>query len=310
MKTLVLDPIHQDAIEYGNDNLDLVLWNEVKDEDFLDAEAVVVRIYPMDKKTIDKMKSLKIIAKHGVGVDNIDIEFARENSIIVTNTPTANMESVAEFAIGLTLNCYRKISEASYEIKEGLNQIAPDHLTGYELNGKTVGLIGLGKIGKSVGNKFKNAFNTKVFVYDPFASESDCAESGFSKVESLEDVLKTSDIVSVSVPLTSHTENMLTFKELKLMKPNSILVNTSRGKIVNEDDLYEVLSEGYIFGAAIDAFAVEPVKKDHKLLSCPNFVATPHNGANTVDALKRMGTEAIDEIVRCKNESENLSPVR
>lgn len=310
MKTLVLDPIHQDAIEYGNDNLDLVLWNEVKDEDFLDAEAVVVRIYPMDKKTIDKMKSLKIIAKHGVGVDNIDIGYARENSIIVTNTPTANMESVAEFAIGLTLNCYRKISEASYEIKEGLNQIAPDHLTGYELNGKTVGLIGLGKIGKSVGNKFKNAFNTKVFVYDPFASESDCVESGFSKVESLEDVLKNSDIVSVSVPLTSHTENMLTFKELKLMKPNSILVNTSRGKIVNEDDLYEVLSERYIFGAAIDAFAVEPVEKDHKLLSCPNFIATPHNGANTVDALKRMGTEAIDEIVRCKNGSENLSPVR
>lgn len=310
MKTLVLDPIHQDAIEYGNDKLDLVLWNEVKEEDFLDAEAVVVRIYPMDKKLIDKMRSLKIIAKHGVGVDNIDIDYAWENSIIVTNTPTANMESVAEFVLSLALNCYRKISESSYEIKRGLNQIAPDHLTGYELNGKTVGLIGLGKIGKSVGNKFKNAFNTKVCVYDPFASEKDCADSGFYKMEFLEDLLRISDIVSISVPLTPYTENMLTLKELKLMKPSSILVNTSRGKIVNEDDLYEVLSEGYIFGAAIDAFAVEPVKKDHKLLSCPNFVATPHNGANTVDALKRMGTEAIDEIVRCKNESENLSPVR
>lgn len=310
MKTLVLDPIHQDAIEYGNDKLDLVLWNEVKEEDFLDAEAVVVRIYQMDKKLIDKMKSLKIIAKHGVGVDNIDIDYAWENSIIVTNTPTANMESVAEFVLSLALNCYRKISESSYEIKGGLNQIAPDHLTGYELNGKTVGLIGLGKIGKSVGNKFKNAFNTKVCVYDPFASEKDCVDAGFYKMEFLEDLLRISDIVSISVPLTPYTENMLTLKELKLMKPSSILVNTSRGKIVNEDDLYEVLSEGYIFGAAIDAFAVEPVKKDHKLLSCPNFVATPHNGANTVDALKRMGTEAIDEIVRCKNESENLSPVR
>lgn len=306
MKTLVLDPIHQDAVEYGNKNLDLILWNEVTEEDFLDAEAVIVRIYPIDKKIIDKMKSLKIIAKHGVGVDNIDLNYAKEKNVVVTNTPTANMESVAEFVVGLALNCYRKISESLNEIKGGLNKIAPGNLTGYELNGKTVGLIGLGKIGKSVGNKFKHAFNMKICIYDPFASIEDCTALGFSKVDNLEDLLKVSDVVSISVPLTSDTENMLTLKELKLMKPNAILINTSRGKIINEEDLYQALSEGYIFGAAIDAFAEEPVQKTHKLLSHPNFIATPHNGANTEDALMRMGTEAINEIVRYKNEDENL----
>jgi D-3-phosphoglycerate dehydrogenase len=307
LKTLVLDPIHQDAVEYGNNNLDLVLWDEVREKDFVDAEAVIVRVYSIDKQIIDKMKSLKIIAKHGVGVDNIDIDYAKKHNIIVTNTPTANMESVAEFVIGLTLNCCRKVLTSHKKIEEGLNKIAPSNLSGYELSGKNVGLIGLGKIGKSVGRKFKSAFNMKVQVYDPFTSEKECKEEGFSKINTLAELLRTSDIVNISVPLTQNTKNMISYQELKLMKTTGILINTSRGGIVDEDALYETLSKGHIFGAAIDAFSEEPVKQEHKLLSCSNFIATPHNGANTVDALKRMGTEAIDEVVRCKNSEDNHS---
>ncbi|HZH58508.1 MAG TPA: NAD(P)-dependent oxidoreductase [Metabacillus sp.] len=169
--------------------------------------------------------------------------------------------------------------------------------------------MGLGRISTLVGVKLKAAFNTKVVVYDPYTTDSMCEKEGFIKYKDLDNVLKESDIVSVSVPLTKDTENLIAARELSLMKENGILINTSRGKVINENDLYDALQNNTIFGAAIDAFAEEPVSKEHLLLTCNNFIGTPHNGANTKDALIRMGTQSVDEFVRLMNNEKALSKI-
>ena len=306
MKTIIFDPISDEALEYACDKLDEVIkWDEFSDEDLESCEACIIRVYKLDKEAIDKMPNLKIIAKHGVGVDSIDLDYAKSKGIRVTNTPTANSNSVAELIIGLSLAVSRKIVDSHKMVLEGVDRIAPPKLTGFELSGKTLGTIGLGNIGSIAANTFINGFGMKVLVYDPYIDDSQCAEHGLTKVENLEDLLKESDIINISAPLTDATENMIAKEQIDLMKKNAIIINAARGKIVNEADLYDALKAGRIFGAAMDAFEVEPVKKDNPLLTCDNFIATPHNGANTVDSLIRMGTGAIDEIVRKKNGEDN-----
>jgi D-3-phosphoglycerate dehydrogenase / 2-oxoglutarate reductase len=298
MKTFIFDPIEPSAVDYAKEKLDVVTWIDKDITNYSIAEAVIVRTFEMSKEIIDQMPNLKIIAKHGVGVDNIDLNYAKSKGIIVTNTPHANMHSVSELVIGLALNCARKINLSHKMVENGINKNSPVELAGFELQEKTIGLIGLGRIGSLVGYKLKAAFGMNVIVFDPYTSESKCHEEGFTKYDSLEDLLKVSDIVSISVPLTKDTENLISAREISLMKKNAILINTARGKVINEQDLYNALQNGDIFGAALDVFAEEPISKDHPLLSCENFIGTPHNGANTVDALIRMGIGAVDEIVR------------
>lgn len=310
IKTLILDPISETAVEYGNDNLELITWNNpsIKNH-FADAEAIIVRTFKVTSEIIESMPKLKIIAKHGVGIDNINLEHAREKNIIITNTPTANMNSVAELIFALTLACARKIVESNNRIFNGIEENSPLDLRGIELENKTLGLIGLGKIGTLVGYKFKQAFNMKILVYDKYMSLEDCEKLGFYKYENLDSLLIESNVVNLSVPLTPETKNMITSRELSLMKKNAILINTSRGGIINERDLYTHLKTEQHFSASLDAFEIEPVPKSHPLLTCDNFIATPHIGANTDEALIRMGTQAIDEIIRFKKGIDNLSIV-
>ncbi len=306
MTTIIFDPISDQALDYAYKNLkEVIRWDEVKEEDLEKCEACIIRVYKLDKYTIDKMPNLKIIAKHGVGTDSIDLDYAKSKGIRVTNTPTANSNSVAELIVGLSLALARKIVDSHKKVLEGVDRISPPELTGFELSNKTIGLIGLGNIGKIAANTFVNGFSMKVIVYDPYLDEKTCEDLGFSKVEQLEDLLKQADIVNISVPLTKGTENMIGHDQFKQMKETAILINASRGKIVNEADLHDALKEKAIFGAAMDAFEVEPVEKDNPLLECENFIATPHNGANTVDSLVRMGTGAVDEIVRLNKGEEN-----
>lgn len=307
MKTYIFDPISAEALTYAKTHLDVVCWDSPDIANYAQAEAVIVRTFKMNSAVIDKMPNLKIIAKHGVGVDNIDIPYAKSKGIRVTNTPAANMNSVAELIIALALNCVRKITQSQYAVKKGIEKNSPLYLSGYELSGKVLGLIGLGKIGISVGQKLRAAFSMRVLVHDPFIAEEQCHSLGFSKTESLAELLSSGDIISISVPLTKETQNMIARQEIALMKKTAVLINTSRGGIVNEADLSEALKQHKIFGAALDVFREEPVSKNHPLLACDNFIATPHNGANTKDALIRMGLGAVDEIIRLKNAQPALS---
>lgn len=309
MKTFIPDPISAEALAYAQAHLDVVRWDSPEINDYSEAEAIIVRTFKMTPEIIDQMPKLKIIAKHGVGVDNIDIPYAKSKDIRVTNTPTANMNSVAELIIGFALNCVRRVTQSQFAVLNGLEKNSPLYLSGYELSGKTLGLIGLGKIGISVGKKLRAAFDMNIIAYDPFATAEQCNTLGFAKIADLDELCRQGDIISISVPLTKETKNLIASHELSLMKETAVLINTSRGGIVNEDDLYEALKNRKIFGAALDVFVQEPVPKSHPLLACDNFIATPHNGANTADALIRMGVGAVDEIVRLKNNEDPLAPL-
>ena len=307
MKTFIPDPISAEALAYAQSHLNVVRWDSPEIDDYAEAEAIIVRTFKMTPEIIDQMPKLRIIAKHGVGVDNIDIPYAKSKGIRVTNTPTANMNSVAELIIGFALNCVRRVTQSQFAVLNGLEKNSPLYLSGYELSGKTLGLIGLGKIGMSVGKKLRDAFGMNILVYDPFASAEQCNSLAFAKIAGLDELCRQGDIISISVPLTKETKNMIASHELSLMKETAVLINTSRGGIVNEEDLYEALKNRKIFGAALDVFVQEPVPKNHPLLTCDNFIATPHNGANTADALIRMGVGAVDEIMRLKNNEEALA---
>lgn len=307
MKTYIFDPISDDALAYARKYLDVVTWDDPQINDITQAEACIVRTYKIGKAQIDAMPKLRIIAKHGVGTDNIDIPYAKSNGILVTNTPTANSNSVAEQAIALILDCSRKITQAHIDNEKGLERNQPMYLKGYEITGKKLGLIGIGHIGLLVGQKLKSAFTMDIYAYDPFVSNEKCQSMGFHKLATVDEIIKTCDIISISVPLNDSTRNLISKRELDMMKPTTILINTSRGGIVNEEDLYQALQQKKIWGAGFDAFVAEPLPAHHKLFTCFNFVGTPHNGANTYEALTRMGTGAVDEIVRVEKNEPTLT---
>ncbi len=310
MRIYIPDPIHNLPLAYSEKIGEVVKWDDEKIADWHDADALIVRTAKVTKEKMLQSPNLKIIAKHGIGTDNIDIEAAKELGIIVTNTPHANMESVAELAVSLILSSARKVPRALNMIRNGLDKLAPKELTGVELGGKTAGLIGLGRIGQKVGNILRYGFNMDVIGFDPYLSAEAAEKLGIKKYEDLIEMLKISDVISISVPLVPSTVNLIAKSELNVMKESSILVNTSRGKIVNEADLYDALSTNKIGAAALDVFEIEPPSKNNKLFELDNFIGTPHIGAATEEALIRMGQTAIEEIERVKNGEEPFYKVK
>lgn len=310
MKIYITDPIHELPLSFAQRNGEVVKWDDPGIVDWSDAEALIVRTEKVSKERMLKCPKLKIIAKHGMGTDNIDIKSANELGIIVTNTPNANMESVAELVVSLILSCARKVPLAMGMIKNGIDRLAPKELTGLELEGKAAGLIGLGKIGQKVGKILNNGFNMNIIGFDPYINHEKAKELGIEKYDDLSEMLQKCDVISVSVPLTSSTGNLICKSEFDVMKDSAILINTSRGKIVNEADLYEALSNNKIRAAALDVFETEPPTGKNPLFSLNNFIGTPHIGAATEEALIRMGQTAVEEIIRVRDGLAPLYPVK
>ena len=301
MNIYILDPIHELPLLNAENSGKVIKWDDEAINDLSKADAIIVRTNKITKEKMLMAPNLKIIAKHGIGTDNIDLDAAKKFGIIVTNTPRANMESVAELAASLVMSCARKIPEAFTMIKEGIEKIAPEELIGMELSMKTIGLVGLGRIGYRVGTIFKNGFNMNVVGYDPYLSNDKALELGIKKFDNLKEMLKTSDVISISVPLMPSTTNLITKEEFEVMKSKAILVNTSRGKIVNEADLYEALKFKKIGAAALDVFETEPPTNGNPLFTLDNFIGTPHIGAATEEALIDMGQTALEEIIRVRD---------
>lgn len=283
--------IHQDALEYlaGESNLILGFGdNKVSyDEGYKKADAVVLRApVSFGKMDIDKAPNLKVISRHGVGVENIDIDYASSKKIPVLNTAGANTESVAEHALGAMLAISKRIVENDGKTRKGLfNQ--RDNLIGMELFGKKLGVIGYGKIGAEVARKCKVALSMDVTAFDPFVDEETLKKSDIKKAHNLDDILNC-DYVAVFVPLTPSTENLISEDEFKKMKKNSFLIHMSRGGVVDEDALASALANGTIRGAAIDVFKEEPPRENHKLFELENLIVTPHTAAHTEEAFRNM----------------------
>lgn len=302
MKIYILDPVDESVISHARDKYEVIAYPESRDSDWHnDAAAVIVRTYVISRDDIARAKNLKIIAKHGVGVDNIDVACAKEFGIAVTNTPSANAISVAEYVLTLTLALYRNVKLYPSKLLAGDFRAEP---AAFELSGKRVGLIGLGDIGGRVANMFSQGFGASVSAYDPYASDETFNKYGVTQSTDINDLLRTSDIISLHVPLTSSTRNLIASEQLRLMKKNAVLINVARGGVVDEDALYIALKHRDIFAAACDVFLSEPVPASHPLLTLDNFLGSPHVAGTSNESLIRMGMGAlanIDAVLNGKN---------
>ncbi|MDK2984202.1 MAG: D-3-phosphoglycerate dehydrogenase / 2-oxoglutarate reductase [Thermococcaceae archaeon] len=300
MKVLVASPLHEKAFEIlKNAGLE-VIYEEYPDQDKLkelvkDVSAIIVRSKPkVTKEIIDAAPNLKVIARAGVGLDNIDVEYAKSKGIEVVNAPAASSRSVAELAIALMFAVARKVAFADRKMREGV--WAKKQCMGFELEGKTLGVIGFGRIGYTVA-KIASAIGMKILLYDTAKEEERAKEVGGKFVE-LEELLRNSDIVTIHVPLLESTYHLINEERLKLMKPTAILINTARGAVVDTNALVKALQEGWIAGAGLDVFEEEPLPKDHPLTKLDNVVLTPHIGASTVEAQERAGIEVAEKVVK------------
>jgi len=285
--------------KYSNEPLALLQNNgfEIERREKVDAdglkgfEAIVVGVQRITREMLLN-SSVKIIAKHGVGVDNIDLEAATELGIPVTVTPNANAVSVAELTIGFIFALSKKLIDLHnnlYQKRQFVSNV------GLELHGKILGIVGFGSIGKEVAKRAL-CLGMRVLVYDPYVEESNLRELGIEKME-LDELLRQSDFVSLHVPLNESTRHLIDREKISLMKRTAYLINTARGGVVDEKPLAEALKSGQIAGAALDVFDVEPLPADSPFFDCPNVIMTPHVGAHTYEAILRMNMMAAESIV-------------
>lgn len=257
-------------------------------------EGLIVGSDEISRKIIEHGKNLRIIARHGVGVDNIDLKAATDNNVIVTYTPHVNAEAVADFTLGLILSVARSIPQAHLSMRQGKWEATK--FIGIEIYGKTLGIIGLGGIGYRVAKRAKG-FDVKILAYDPYISHERAREVSAELVD-LETLLRESDFVTLHVALTDETRGMIGEKEFNLMKKTAYFINTSRGQAVDEKALYNALKEGKIAGAAIDVYSREPPGADFPLLRLDNVVTSPHIAAYTQEAIRRMDMMNAEDMVK------------
>jgi D-3-phosphoglycerate dehydrogenase / 2-oxoglutarate reductase len=254
-------------------------------------DAVIGGVEVWDEKAIALAPRLRIIARLGVGLDNIDLEAAAARGIAVTNVPGGNANAVAELVVGLLISLQRKITTMNNDIRDG----RWDRYVGSEVTGKTLGLVGFGAIAQLVAKRLRG-FDLKVLAHDPFANTE---TASFLDVElaPLAEVLGRADIVSVHAPDTPKTHHLISAEALSLMPSHAVLINTSRGGLVDEAALYEALVGGRLAGAALDVWENEPVSPDNPLLRLPNVVATTHAAADTEEAYHTVGVTTANAVI-------------
>jgi D-3-phosphoglycerate dehydrogenase len=263
--------------------------------------AILIRTAALPAEILEAGTALKVVSRHGVGVDNIDVETATRLGIWVTNAPESNANSVAEHTIGLIIACARNLVRCDSELRGGNFQIR-NHLIGMDLECKTLGIVGLGRIGRLVAKKASRGLDMKVIGYDPYIPQENVVPE-VQRVDDWQRIFKSSDFISLHLPANSETRGIVGKEELVLMKPTAYLINAARGEIVDEAALADALREKRIAGAGLDVFEKEPPGRDNPLLLLENVVLSPHNAALTKEAMIRMATHAaqgIDEVLSGK----------
>jgi D-3-phosphoglycerate dehydrogenase len=299
VKVFVLDPIGANGVDIlAKSGVDVVLWGDPAVGNWREeADGIVLRgTTSVTADDIARAKNLKAISKEGAGVDRIDLEAAANRGIVVMNTPGSNAEAVAEFTVGLTLALARRIAVADRRLRLG-DAANREEFKGRGLAGKTVGIVGMGHIGRKVARKWNLAFDMPVIGYDPNLPDGAWAELGYEQASNLDDLLRRADLVSIHVPLIPPTRNLIGARELGMMKPTSMLVCTSRGGVVDEAALYDALMTERIYGAALDVFVKEPPPVDHPLFGIPTFVATPHIGGASFESREAGARMAVEQLL-------------
>jgi D-3-phosphoglycerate dehydrogenase len=319
MKIIVTERIAEEGIQYLRDKGYDVDTKFGLDHDELldiieDYDAIIVRsVTKVNAELIEKAKKLKVAGRAGNGIDNIDVTACTSKGIIVVNTPESNIMAAAELAVGHSFALFRNIAQANAAARRG--DFRRNLFVGNELDGKTVGVIGLGRIGTIVARKLKGC-GMKAVAYDPYITDEKFKKHGVEKCETLEELLKQSDLITLHTPKTSETYGIVGDKEISLCKDGVRIVNAARGGLVNENALYTALKEGKVSGAAIDVLDPEPGydKKPEEqtyknpLLELDNVIISPHLGASTQEANYNVGT-AVTQLVAAALEGEMVAAV-
>ncbi|RLF69201.1 MAG: phosphoglycerate dehydrogenase [Thermoplasmata archaeon] len=297
MKVLVTDGIAEEAVKLLEEAGHEVTLDEASPEGLLEIigeyDALIVRSRTkVRKEALDLAHELKVIGRAGIGVDNIDIQYAKEKGIKVVNAPRGSTLSVAELALGHMLSLARGIAAGTRGIREG--KWLKKQLKGMELAGKTVGIIGCGRIGQALAERCK-AFGMRTIGFDPYLPKEVADKVGIELVD-LEELYRTSDFISLHVALTDETRHMVSREQFEMMKDTAYIVNCARGGVIDEDALYLALKEGIIGGAGLDVFETEP-PGETKLAEFDNVTFTPHIGANTKDAQLKAGTMVAEQVI-------------
>lgn len=271
-------------------NLNGTVFNQNELIDYIkEADAIIVGLEPINTEVLDACKNLKIISKYGVGLNNIDLDGCKKRGVKIGWTGGVNKLSVAEMTLGYMLMLSRNLYLTSNQLKQGIwNKTG-----GFQLSGKTVGIIGVGHIGKEV-IRLLQPFGCKILVND-IIEQTEYYKANNLTEATKEELYKNSDFITLHVPFDETTQNLITSESMTLMKPSAYLLNSARGGLINEDDLKIALQKGTIAGAAIDAYTEEP-PTDIEFLFLPNLICTPHIGGNAKEAVEAMGMSAIGHL--------------
>jgi len=299
---LIIQPIHEEGIKLleNNPNYNYEIIEEIKLEDIKNkiqnCDGLSIRTAKLPGEIIDLGKKLKVISRHGVGYDNVDLASIKKNKITLTITANANAVAVAEHVMFMLLNICKRKSMYDDAVKNGKFNDRNKLPKTIELWGKNILIAGFGRIGQALIKRCLG-FEMNVFVYDPFINEEKIKSLGGIKVDNLENSLSKIDMISLHLPLTNENKNLIDINLIKKMKKNCIIINAARGGIINEIDLDRALNENLIFGAGLDVFDIEPPKEDNPLLKNDKVFLSPHTAAFTEECMKRMGKETIQNII-------------
>ena len=305
----IMGKIHPDGLEvFKNNNISFIDL-ESFDKDYLienlkNVDGIVLRTARLDKDILKELTKLKIVSRHGVGYDNVDIDFLNDNKIALAITGTANSVSVAEHVMTMILNLTKNIVNYDKLVKSG--NFAKKYEIGdfYELYNKKILILGFGRIGKALAKRCLG-FEMQVYVYDPFVLEEEINKYNCISIDKSSG-FEIADYISIHLPLNKDTKKLISYKEFKIFKKNTILINTARGGIVDEKALYEALKNNDILGAGLDVYEEEPLN-DSPLFSLNNIILTPHNAALTLECRKRMSVEACENVFNFLVKKNNLN---
>jgi|TARA_B110000902_G_scaffold252712_1_gene314500 D-3-phosphoglycerate dehydrogenase len=301
-KIAIIEEIHQDGLVLleKNPGYNFELITDVSDENLIrrlpEFDACTLRVTKLNEKILKHCPKLKVISRHGVGIDNVDLNYIKKNNISLLITATANAVAVAEHVMTMFLALSKSVKEYDTEVRKGNFEKNAASIETSELLNKNILIAGFGRIGKKLINRCL-AFETKVYVYDPYVSGDVIKSFGGVKIDSINEALQIADFVTLHMPFTPETKNLINYSILKKMKKNSIIVNTARGGIINENDLEKALNENLISGAALDVFLKEPVEENNPLLANNRVILSPHSATFTKECTSRMGIETTKNII-------------
>ena len=299
-KIAIMGEIHEDGWKnLKQKNISIIDIKNFSEEnlikDLKDVDAVALRTATLSEKVLQHCPKIKIISRHGVGYDNVDLNYLNEHNQALAVTGTSNAVSVAEHVMTMFLYLAKKINQSDKLVRTNAFMNKSSIGNFFELYQKNILILGFGRIGQAVAKRCKG-FDANILIYDPFVDKETIQQNDYRKVD-FNIGVKEADFITVHIPLSDQTKNLISKKEFEVMKDNVIIVNTARGGIINEQDLYWALKNKKIFGAGTDVFEIEPPNNDNPLFNLDNILLSPHNAALTVECRKRMAVETFENII-------------